>query len=235
MSRAYSNKAETGSEKRPRPGRNAAPPVSPALHSLSGILALQRTVGNRAVRRLATGAFLQPKLQVGPAGDPYEREADRVADEVMRNLSPVVPREDAGEGGVRRSPVETTVGLEGGPVDSESEAKINRHRGGGSPLPGSLQQSMGQRFGADFGGVRVHIGPSADALAGSLQARAFTTGSDIFLARGQYRPETVSGQRLLAHELTHTLQQGAVARSMTVQRLALARDTVTDRENRARR
>ena len=64
-------------------------------------------------------------------------------------------------------------------------------------------------FGADFGGVRVHADSSADGLSRSMQAKAFTVGSDIFFARGQYQPSSTSGQRLLAHELTHTVQQGA--------------------------
>ncbi len=71
---------------------------------------------------------------------------------------------------------------------------------------------MEASFGADFGSVRVHTGPSVDALNRSMQARAFTVGADIFLADGEYQPGSTSGQRLLAHELTHTLQQGASVR-----------------------
>jgi hypothetical protein len=61
--------------------------------------------------------------------------------------------------------------------------------------------------GDSLGDVRVHDGPAADALARSVQARAFTTGRDVFFARGEYRPGTAGGDRLLAHELTHVVQQ----------------------------
>jgi len=174
------------------------------------MLELQRTVGNCAVRRLTSGNVVQTKLQVGPAGDHFEREADRVADEVMRNLSTTVtPQRDQEETRVSRSAIDGVVGLEGGPLGTDTEAAIERDRGQGARLPDPLRQSMEGAFGSDFSGVRVHDGPSADALNRSMQSRAFTVGSDIFLARGQYQPQSRSGQRLLAHELTHTVQQGA--------------------------
>ncbi|HVF14947.1 MAG TPA: DUF4157 domain-containing protein [Acidimicrobiales bacterium] len=184
--------------------------VPPSLHSAAGVLELQRTIGNRAVWRLACGSALQPKLQVGPAGDTFEREADEVADDVMRNLAATVaPRPR--DGVVTRSVADGVVGLEGGPVGSDAEAAIQRNRGNGSPLPETLRRRMEGSFGADFSGVRVHSGPSADGLNRSMQSHAFTVGGDIFFARDQYRPQTTSGQRLLAHELTHTIQQGASA------------------------
>jgi hypothetical protein len=68
---------------------------------------------------------------------------------------------------------------------------------------------MEQVFGADFSGVKVHTDADADVLNQSLQARAFTTGKDIFFRSGEYRPDDTSGQRLLAHELTHVVQQRA--------------------------
>ncbi|MDQ3979072.1 MAG: DUF4157 domain-containing protein, partial [Actinomycetota bacterium] len=133
------------------------------------MLALQRTVGNRAVYRLVAGGVLQAKLQVGPAGDSYEREADQVAAEVMRNLSPsVTPDED--ETRVRRAALDGVVGLEGGPLAPDTEAAIARDRGTGSQLPQALRRSMEDSFRADFGGVRVHTGPSADELNRSLQS-----------------------------------------------------------------
>ena len=81
-------------------------------------------------------------------------------------------------------------------------------RAGGEPLSDSARQGFEPRFGSDFSGVRVHTDSGAAALAQSLSARAFTVGGDIAFAAGEYRPGTQAGDRLLAHELTHVLQQG---------------------------
>lgn len=182
-------------------GRPSA--ATPAAAGPHGVLDLQRAVGNRAVVR----AVVQRSLQVGPAGDRFEQEADRIADDVMRALAGP-PVGDRGAARVSRSAVDGAVGLEGGPLGADTETAITRARGGGRPLPDALRSSMEGSFGADFGAVRVHSGPSADELNRSMQARAFTVGADIFFARGQYQPGSSSGKRLLAHELAHTVQQG---------------------------
>jgi len=100
-------------------------------------------------------------------------------------------------------------GLEGGDVDADVARSIQSAKGGGQPLHDGVRSSMEKGFGADFGGVRVHTGGQADALNRSLNARAFTTGKDIFFGKGQYNPGSSGGQELIAHELTHTVQQGA--------------------------
>jgi hypothetical protein len=92
------------------------------------------------------------------------------------------------------------------------ESAIKQERGGGQSLADGVREPMEQAFGADFSGVRVHTDKGADALNRSLQAKAFTTGNDIFFRSGTYQPGNPSGQRLLAHELTHTMQQGASTR-----------------------
>jgi hypothetical protein len=105
-----------------------------------------------------------------------------------------------------------TIGVAGGAVDGGLESRIQRLRGAGHTLPNGLRSSMEGAFGAEFGTVRTHAGPEATALNRQLGARAFTVGSDIVFGEGQFRPETQGGQRLLAHELAHTLQQGGSAR-----------------------
>jgi len=72
---------------------------------------------------------------------------------------------------------------------------------------GSVRAQMEPAFGANFGGVRVHSDSGADSLNRSLSARAFTTGQDIFFKQGEYNPGTSGGRELLAHELTHVVQQ----------------------------
>jgi len=92
-------------------------------------------------------------------------------------------------------------------VPPAAEAAIRGLAGGGQPLPQSVRDFFEPRFGADFRPVRVHMGTAAGNLAAGLQARAFTVGRDIFFGQGQYSPGTQEGTRLLAHELTHVVQQ----------------------------
>lgn len=88
--------------------------------------------------------------------------------------------------------------------------KLAAARGSGRPLPGDVRSYFEPRFDRDLGDVRIHTGRRADDLSTSLGARAFTHGRDVFFASGEYRPSSRGGRRLLAHELTHTIQQGAV-------------------------
>ncbi len=99
-------------------------------------------------------------------------------------------------------------------ADGESDAAspavqraIDGARGGGQALDSTVQRQMGRAFNADFSNVRVHTGTQADGLNRSLNARAFTTGQDVFFRHGEYNPGSSSGRLLLAHELTHVMQQ----------------------------
>lgn len=94
-------------------------------------------------------------------------------------------------------------------VAPEVERAIDSSRGGGRPLDSATRTQMNQAFNADFGGVRVHTSAEADGLNRSLNARAFTTGRDIYFRQGQYNPGSSGGRELLAHELTHVVQQNA--------------------------
>jgi hypothetical protein len=94
-------------------------------------------------------------------------------------------------------------------LDDATAGRINRERGGGQPLDGNVQASMGEATGHDFSGVKVHTSPESDALSQNLGATAFTTGQDVFFRAGAYDPGSSSGQQLLAHELTHVVQQGS--------------------------
>jgi hypothetical protein len=109
--------------------------------------------------------------------------------------------------------------MEGGELPEETTQAIDQARSGGRPMDGGTRERMESSFGADFSGVRVHTGAAADRLNGELSARAFTTGSDIFFRSGEYEPSRASGRELLAHELTHVVQQGgggAVQGKLTV-------------------
>jgi uncharacterized protein DUF4157 len=93
-------------------------------------------------------------------------------------------------------------------VSPQTASRIAGLRGGGEALSPAARSYFEPRFGRDLSAVRLHTGATAAAAAGEVGARAFTVGSDIAFAAGEHRPETQEGKRLLAHELTHTLQQG---------------------------
>jgi hypothetical protein len=178
------------------------------------MLSLQRTVGNRVAT--AQAPIIQAKLLVGSAYDPAERQADEVAHQVMRQLSsgggrdfdeipmeePVVQRAVHAHGGL-----EAPIGLDGGEVGSQLSSSIQSERGRGHALPTPLRQPFERAFGTDLSSVRVHHDERSSELNRAVSARAFTIGNDIFLGASQYQPSTTSGQELLAHELTHTIQQ----------------------------
>jgi hypothetical protein len=162
---------------------------------------------------------LQPKLVLGQIQDPFEREADRMADQVMSTPAVTVPTDGKG------------LEAHGGPAASEvGETRLWRARAGahagvhrtagdvsaevvealgteGRPLDAETRSFMESRFGHDFGSVRVHSGKEAARAAHSVGARAFALGRDIAFGERYYAPGTAVGRRLIAHELTHVLQQ----------------------------
>lgn len=194
---------------------------------------------------------IQAKLTVSTPGDPFEREADQVADSVMAGHSRPINRISQGvqpkiyrlvvrpEDAVDSMPApETEPGSESpgaGPTTGEVQRSADgaagaapphveqslqqSARGGGEALPSATRSFMEGRFGWDFSSVRVHSNAEADALAHQLDARAFTVDSDIFFAKSQYRPDRPEGRHLLAHELTHVVQQSAGRVSRQVQRV----------------
>ncbi len=195
--------------------------------------ALQQSHGNQYVQRLLEAASttstpampIQAKMTVTPAGDKYEQEADAVASQVIQQVDhPVQRQADEDELMLKREVVqrqddEDELMLkrdviqrdpDGMDVSGNIEDSIQRARGGGQSLPDNVRAPMESAFGSDFSGVRVHQDSEADALNQSLQARAFTTGQDIFFKQGEYNPDSSSGQELLAHELTHVVQQNGV-------------------------
>ena len=93
-------------------------------------------------------------------------------------------------------------------LDDDTAGRINRERGGGQPLDSTVQSQIGGTMGQDFGDVKVHTSQESDELNQQLGAKAFTTGKDIFFREGAYQPHSSGGQELIAHELTHVVQQG---------------------------
>ena len=104
--------------------------------------------------------------------------------------------------------------LTGGELSGDVESSVQSAKSGGQPMSDNIRAPMEQAFNADFSGVKVHTGSQPDSLNRSLSARAFTSGQDVFFRQGEYNPGNSGGQELLAHELTHVVQQngGAVRR-----------------------
>jgi hypothetical protein len=166
-------------------------------------------------------------LRVSSPSDPAEREAERTAQRVV-NLPESAVRAappaatDPGPRAWRSPYVARFAGTiarrapmiarkaEGEPAVTDAvAADIAASRGSGAALPPSVRRFMEPRFGASFAAVRVHTGDRAKALSRALGARAFTVGDQVFFAKDQFQPESPEGRALIAHELTHTIQQGA--------------------------
>jgi Domain of unknown function (DUF4157) len=170
---------------------------------------------------------IQARLTVSSAKDWHEQEADRVADQVMRMPEPELKRNCVCGGGCPKCINEQAghelvqpkaISLN---YDANSSATLiapNGARSNGRPLDSSTRKFMESRFGQDFTRVRVHTDPVAAQVASAFQARAFTVGHNIAFGEGRYAPSTLNGRRLLAHELTHVVQQRAAGAPVAMQR-----------------
>jgi hypothetical protein len=162
---------------------------------------------------------LQAKLAIGAVNDPLEHEADRVAEQVMRtpnpdhSIAPASPRvsrkcaeceeEDAAKT-LRTKPIGTA-----GPAIGVAPPIVHDVlQSRGQPLDTAARASLEPRFGHDFSQIRIHTDAKAQESARAVAAHAYTVGSHIVFGAGRYAPGTDSGRRLLAHELTHVVQQG---------------------------
>lgn len=110
------------------------------------------------------------------------------------------------------------VGREGGPLSAETAKRINASRSNGKPLELGVQRKLERGLGDNFADVRIHTDSEADVLNHRLNALAFTSRTDIYFREGTYQPNSITGRRLLAHELSHVLQQRSISQeeSMTV-------------------
>lgn len=149
-----------------------------------------------------SGKRLQAKLTIGASNDPLEQEADRLADQVL-----AAPLNSAVSGA--RPRIQRYAGQATGGTDTAPASVYRVLASSGRPLEPALKQDMEQRFGHDFSRVRVHSGGAAEQSARDLNAHAYTVGNNVVFGAGQFAPETHGGRRLLAHELTHVVQQSA--------------------------
>ncbi|EJL75837.1 eCIS core domain-containing protein [Chryseobacterium populi] len=172
---------------------------------------------------------VQKKLSVGSPNDSYEAEADRVADQVMskpgsssqiaqkgislqkyaaceqeeklrmkplaESITPMIQRSATETAGESQAP-------------DHIESRINAGKGNGNTMDHSTKSFMENSFGTDFSNVKIHTGNEAVQMSRDLNAQAFAVGNDIYFNEGKYSPNSDKGKHLLAHELTHTIQQG---------------------------
>jgi hypothetical protein len=199
------------------------------MDSHDSIIHLQRTIGNQAVQRLMRSNVgfdfakidIQPKLKVSQPGDVYEQEADRVAEKVMRmsesDSITSIPNKEEGidrkcaacevkNENKKRIEISRKLSESANP-DGTTIDMDNVRSSSSSPLDSSAREYMDSSFDYDFSNVRIHADSTAAKLASSLDARAFTLGDNIIFGPGQYDPNSIEGKKLLAHELTHVVQQ----------------------------
>jgi hypothetical protein len=199
-------------QRSPAPGETVLAALPQVRNHPNTSVPIWASATSRAVSWPTPVSPIQPKLTVGAADDPLEEEADTVADHVVGTEQtrdggvsvgepPEPLDEDEGANVVRRARAVRSMFEEGW------EDLVERALPGGYPIPRCDQELMEGRFGTDFGGVRIHDDDRSHAAARALGARAFTLGSDIVLGAGQYAQGSSRGQHLLAHELTHVVQQ----------------------------
>ncbi|TDD96001.1 eCIS core domain-containing protein [Flavobacterium cellulosilyticum] len=180
---------------------------------------------------------IQKKLNIGSADDSYEVEADNMANNVMRINEPshqnvtqtgaLLQRKCAHceeEEKLQRKPLAECItpliqrssnSESEGNASSHIENQINNSKGGGSNLDNETKSFMENRFGTDFSDVKIHTGSQAVQMSRELNAQAFTVGNAIYFNEGKFNPSSDAGKHLLAHELTHTVQQsGAIGRKI---------------------
>jgi len=135
----------------------------------------------------------------------------------------------AGEPGDQRLQAPDTPAIKA-EAPSDAPEAILRRLGSGQPLEGGLRSRMESAFGRDLSQVRTHTDGNAAGVAGSIDARAFTVGSDVGFGAGQYRPGTLVGDAIIAHELAHVVQQDAARPALTPKRKGATQSTALERD-----
>jgi hypothetical protein len=194
----------------------------------------ETTTPDREEEPSDTEVEVQPQLKIGRPGDRFEQEADNMADRVMRTAkqSPEPGDEESqtataeSEATTRQSPKATNPEPEDTVPSIQTRASTGTHphprsvsvqntlpqtKGNGRPLSSPVQTEMEQHFGHDLGAVRIHTDETSIRMNQRLNARAFTHETDVYFNSGEYHPDSWSGKHLLAHELTHVLQQNTLS------------------------
>ena len=154
----------------------------------------KRSTENAGISMPST-ILVHAQLEMTNPGDSDEQEADEMADSIV-------------SGGKIARAVSTGHSGSGIALPSQFGSQLASSQGHGSQLYGDLKNQMESGFGRDFSSVRLHTDDAAAEMSSIISAKAFTYGNDIYFNQGQFRPDIKDGQRLIAHELTHTVQHG---------------------------
>ena len=230
--------ATPGAAAQPKPAAAAgglAPGATPAY--LQAKLAVSQPRDAAEQEADQTARALVQDLQPGAVPQPLQAGAPTRLFRQARPAAPVanVVQTPAAQNSPAKTPTAQTSAAtpppaqpRDAPAAVEQQVADRRARSAGQAMPPALQHSLGQRLGADLSAVRLHNDADAAALCAQMQARAFTVGSDIYFAAGAYDPTSAAGVELIAHELTHVLQQGAAATVPADAPQALQRDGFWD-------
>ena len=156
-----------------------------ARSPIDQIAFLQTTIGNRGMGRLLGSRMMQAKLKVNKPGDVYEREADRISDQVQATQTPALV---SGAPGIQRVVAQPVAETATAPASVDHALAS-----AGKPLDPTIQREMEQRFGCDFSRVRVHTGPIAEQSARDVNARAYTVGNSLVFGAGEFDPGLARG------------------------------------------
>ena len=190
---------------------------SPSLETMQPVWQLQQQVGNQAVQQLLRSGFIQAKLAISNPDAPEEREADNVAHAIMRSHAgaPVsTPCSCSHDGEMceecQQKQSQPTIHRRASSPSAPGQVPrivSDVLRSPGHPLDSATRAFFEPRFGHDFSQVRIHTDTRAAESARAIQARAYTAGNDIVFDSGEWTPDRAEGRHLLAHELTHVVQQ----------------------------
>lgn len=220
-----------------QPRLNISPPDDPLEKEAEAVAdrTVQRLARSTADSPPAVASVPPPVIQKAPDEEQQAPEEDAdIAPMIMRRVFYSAPADppppSADPPPIQRRPIfesaadqpdESLQRQSNAPVPApppDFSARLQSSKGGGAPLPSGVQQPMEQAMGADFSQVRIHADRSAADMSRSIQAKAFTHGNDVYFNEGQYAPHSTEGQHLLAHELTHTVQQGGGVQPALLQR-----------------
>jgi hypothetical protein len=180
---------------------NAASPVTPLVQAKCAACEEEEKLQKKEEDKEELKEEVQKKPIFGYSAPPPEEEIQRKCDACEKEEK--LQKKSASVSSQTTSPV--------------VERNLNASKGTGVPLPATTRKQMESAFGTDFSNVNIHTGSQAVAMNKSLHAQAFTHGADIYFNEGKYNPDTSAGSHLLAHELTHTVQQGASQKRGNVQ------------------